>query len=126
PKQKEVVLKRRERLRRKTFGMSWHYQLGRKLWPVSGVHCDWPLHQPDMKNVYFNSDLEEVYIDGLPCFDDKFGKEEGYTQGQTEHTLFTKFGSASNGMMIILMFYAHDIILTGDNVIEMERLRRTW
>jgi len=49
-------------------------------------------------------------------------KKHEYTQGQAHHTLFTKSGQ--NGMITILIVYVEDIILTGNDEIEMERLKR--
>jgi hypothetical protein len=52
----------------------------------------------------------------------QFMKKQEYTQRQADHTLFTK--SDQNGMTTILIVYVDDIILTGNDEIEMERLKR--
>jgi hypothetical protein len=49
-------------------------------------------------------------------------KKQGFSQGQADHTLFTKSGQ--NGMITVLIVYVDDIILTGNDEIEMERLKR--
>jgi hypothetical protein len=49
-------------------------------------------------------------------------KKQEYTQGQADHTLFTKSGQ--NGKITVLIVYVDDIILTGNDEIEMERLKR--
>ena len=50
-------------------------------------------------------------------------KKQGYTQGQTDHTLFVKF--SSEGKITILIVYVDDIILTRDDLTEMDRLKRS-
>ena len=32
------------------------------------ANLNWPLLQPDVKNVFLNEDLEEVYMDAPPSF----------------------------------------------------------
>ncbi|KAG8487084.1 hypothetical protein CXB51_020649 [Gossypium anomalum] len=44
-----------------------------------------------------------------------------YTQGQADQTLFYKL--SDNGKCCILIVYVDDIVLTGDNSIEIERLK---
>ena len=52
----------------------------------------------------------------------KFVKNQGYIQGHTDHTMFTKH--STNEKIAILIVYVDDIILTGDDTAEMERLKR--
>ncbi|CAJ2645380.1 unnamed protein product [Trifolium pratense] len=114
------------------------------------ANLDWPLHQLDVKNVFLNGDLEEeVYVDIPPGFEDKFGsnvcklnkslyglkqsprawfekftysmKKQGYIQGQADHTLFTKF--SQDGKIVVLIVYVDDIVLTGDDIVEMTRVK---
>ena len=48
-------------------------------------------------------------------------KGEGYCQGQSDHTMFFK---QRNGKKTILIVYVDDIILTGDDIEEMGRLKK--
>lgn len=114
------------------------------------ANLDWPLQQLDIKNAFLNGDLEEeVYMDAPPGFGEKFGtkvcklnkslyglkqsprvwfekftlfvKSQGYTQGQGDLTMF--FRHSKDGKIAILIVYVDDIILTGDDVCEMSRLK---
>ena len=49
-------------------------------------------------------------------------KGQGYSQGQSDHTMFIK--QSEEGLKIVLIVYVDDIILTGDDTYEMERLKR--
>ena len=50
-------------------------------------------------------------------------KKQGYTQGQTNHTLFVKISSV--GKIALLIVYVNDIILTKNDLINMDRLKRS-
>ena len=93
---------------------------------------------------------EEVYLDPPPEFNKKFGskicklkkslyglkqsprawferftqfvKNQGYIQGHTYHTMFTKY--STHEKIAILIVYVDDIILTEDDTAKMERLKR--
>ena len=49
-------------------------------------------------------------------------KRQGYSQAQANHTLF--FRRSSEGRIAILIVYVDNIILTGDNTVEMARLKK--
>lgn len=114
------------------------------------ANLDWPLHHLDVKTVFLNGDLdEEVCMDVPPRFEDKFGsnvcklekslcglkrsprawfekftrsiKKQGGNQGQVHHTLFTK--CSHDGKISTLVVYVGDIVFTGDNIVEMARVK---
>ena len=49
-------------------------------------------------------------------------KDQGYQQGQLDHTIF--FKQSNDRRMTILIVYVDDIILTRDNTGEVERLKK--
>lgn len=50
-------------------------------------------------------------------------KRQGYVQAQSDHTMFIKH--SDDGKIAILIVYVDDIILTGDNVTKMDRLKKS-
>ncbi|RVW63341.1 Retrovirus-related Pol polyprotein from transposon RE1 [Vitis vinifera] len=95
------------------------------------VNQDWCLQQLDIKNAFLNGDLEEeVYMEIPPGFEEvwqriRFTKavlKLGYKQGQADHTLFVKKSHA--GKMAILIVYVDDIILSGNDMEELQNLKK--
>ncbi|RVW65650.1 Retrovirus-related Pol polyprotein from transposon RE1 [Vitis vinifera] len=116
------------------------------------VNQDWCLQQLDIKNAFLNGDLEEeVYIEIPPGFEESMAKNQvcklqkslyglkqsprawfdrftkavlklGYKQGQADHTLFVKKSHA--GKMAILIVYVDDIILSGNDMEELQNLKK--
>lgn len=114
------------------------------------TNLDWPLHQLDVKNAFLNGDLEEeVYMDLPPRFD--LGKNNGkvcklkrslYGLKQSPHVWFNRFSKALRMMnykqgadhtlffkhqgnkITIIIVYVDDIIVTGDDALEMEGLKK--
>ncbi|RVW42182.1 Retrovirus-related Pol polyprotein from transposon RE1 [Vitis vinifera] len=116
------------------------------------ANLDWPLRQFDIKNAFLNGELEEEVFMMLPpgfckeeeetrvcklkkslyglkqlprAWFDRFAKvikNQGYQQGQSDHTIF--FKQSNDGRITMLIVYVDDIILTGDDTGEVERLKK--
>ncbi|XP_050147468.1 uncharacterized protein LOC126622789 [Malus sylvestris] len=79
---------------------------------------DWPLLQFDVKNVFLHGDLkEEVYMDLPPGI----GTSPGKGVSHSNHTLFLK---RQNGKLTALIIYVDDMIVTGDDQKEIQRLQK--
>ncbi|RVX18623.1 Retrovirus-related Pol polyprotein from transposon RE1 [Vitis vinifera] len=71
----------------------------------------------DIKNAFLNGDLEEeVYMEIPPGF------EESMAKNQADHTLFVKKSHA--GKLAILIVYVDDIILSGNDMGELQNLKK--
>ncbi|TYK14787.1 reverse transcriptase [Cucumis melo var. makuwa] len=61
-----------------------------------------------VKNTFLNKDLEE--------------ESQGYSQGHSDHTLFTKVTKA--GKIVVLIVYVDDIVLSGNDIVEILQLEK--
>ena len=48
---------------------------------------------------------------------------QGYRQSQADHTIFTRV--SAKGKITVLIVYVDDIILTRDDLVEMDRLKQS-
>ncbi|EXC14221.1 Phosphoglucan, water dikinase [Morus notabilis] len=105
----------------------------------------------DVKNTFVNRDLQKVYMDLAPSFEERLrrGKvcklkkslyglkqylrawferfrsvirRHGFSQSQADHTLF--FKHSIEGKVAILIVYVDDIIMTGDDFLEINHLKK--
>jgi Reverse transcriptase (RNA-dependent DNA polymerase) len=113
------------------------------------ANFDWPLHQFDVKNAFLHGDLkEDIYMDMPPGYTNReskprvcklkkalyglkqsprawFGrfcmamKSYDYQQGDSDHTMFFK---RTGGKIAILIIYVDDMIITGNDRVEIEKL----
>ena len=116
------------------------------------VNLDWPLNQSDIKNAFLHGDLkEEIYMAVPPGYEGSMHRDKvcklkkalyglkqsprawfgrftqamrvlGYQQCNGEHTLFYKNASPDSSTYLIV--YVDDIIITGNNLKEIECLEQ--
>lgn len=115
------------------------------------ANCDWPLHQFDVKNAFLHGDLTKtIYMEIPPGFEGEFKEGEvcrlkrslyglkqsprawfgrftsamknyGYTQSNSDHTLFLK---RRDSKITCLIIYVDDMIITGDDGEEIKLLQK--
>ena len=82
--------------------------------------CLWTYHQALKKN------LEYGLKQSPRAWFDRFAKViklQGYVQSQADHTMFYKH--LSERRVAVLIVYVDDIILTRDDVVELDRLKES-
>ncbi|RVW37733.1 hypothetical protein CK203_094962 [Vitis vinifera] len=78
-----------------------------------------------MLKMSFSMAIERRRYTWIPLLALKKGliPRQGYLQGQTDYTMFMKF--LVKGKVAILIVYVNDITLTSNNIMEMDRLKKS-
>ncbi|KAA0036613.1 reverse transcriptase [Cucumis melo var. makuwa] len=101
--------------RHKNVGCKWVFSLKYKADGTLDRHkarpCGRSLHEP-------RQDLKPNLVSRFTTF----VKSQGYNQGHSDHTLFTKV--SKTGKIAILIVYIDDIVLTGDDQTKISQLKQ--
>ncbi|GKC30053.1 ribonuclease H-like domain-containing protein, partial [Tanacetum coccineum] len=71
----------------------------------------WHVFQLDVNNAFLYGDLDEVVYMKPP---------EGFSQSKSDYFLYTKY---DKGVFLALLVYVDDIMITGNNVYEIEKFK---